>query len=229
MRRVLTAVLLGAMTTPAGANDFMYADAPRGVFVTAPRGVDLHASAGEELVRYSPGLIIGGAAAEQDITQTIGKESISIPAGTVMEQVVTSSALKVCHNLGKTQLGCALDDDGDGTFDRVSRFQGRKAVPIAQPVKYQRVADVRIKVGDALWTDPLRGLESALLYQGSDGKTIRLSYREFIDGIARDAFSEELTLPLGASMPTQIAAKGFVFTIKEINGLGMRFTIDKIP
>ncbi len=51
------------------------------------------------------------------------------------------------------------------------------------------------------------GFKYELLYQGVDGKTLRVGYREYIDNLARAAFYQSLTYPLKTYSPTTIRFK----------------------
>jgi hypothetical protein len=221
--------LLFLGTSAASADSFNPAASPVGTYTSRRIGSIIQIGAGEEIVGYAKGLIVGGAIADGDLPFTFGKQQYVIKSGTPMTRVATKAALKVCVSPEEADRGCALDDDGDGMFDRVAANDLVKATPLTTKVAYQRIDDLRVPLIDkSIYSDP-KNYRYSLLYQGSDGKTIKISYREFVNDLARDPFSEELTIPLGASLPSQIAAKGFVFTIREISGLGLTFTIDKIP
>jgi hypothetical protein len=45
------------------------------------------------------------------------------------------------------------------------------------------------------------------LYQGLDGNTLRIGYREYTDNLARPAFAQELTYPMASEATTQIRFK----------------------
>jgi hypothetical protein len=80
---------------------------------------------------------------------------------------------------------CFLDDDGDGRFDRQlgRNYDGIEAEG-SSPV--HKAACVRRGQGSG----PLH-----ILYQGATSDTVRFSYREFKNDLARPAFTEELTIP----------------------------------
>lgn len=135
-------------------------------------------------------------------------------------KVSSKAVLKACTvTLGPEGLpACFLDDDGDGKFDRVASNTVRKAYPVDAPVPYRR----------SIVTLPpaTSGFTRTLLYQGATQEALKLSYREFKDDLARPAFEEDLTIPLSKEFPQQIAAKGAVFTIFKITGLGIEYKLD---
>lgn len=195
---------------------------PLGAYADRAVGEEGLVSPGEVMVSYKDGRIVGGARSEEELSLMIGKKLVTIPAGAVMSRTDSSTPFKACLITEDDVIGCALDDDGDGRFDRLASHGGAKAHPLPESVAYEQVAEVRRPI-----YPPSVG--RVLIYQGSDGKTIKIGYREFINGMARDPFSEELLIPIGDSFPTQVAAKGFIFSIREITGLGLRFAIDKLP
>ena len=135
-------------------------------------------------------------------------------------RVGSRAAFKVCS----ARLGpegwppCFLDDDGDGLFDRVASNDVRKAHPIGKPVPYHRET--------VLLPAAASGFTRSILYQGATTDTLRLSYREFKDDLARPAFEESLSIPLTKDFPQKVAAKGAVFTIYRIDGLGLDYQVE---
>ena len=62
-----------------------------------------------------------------------------------------------------------------------------------------------------------------IIYSGVGDGTIKFSYREFTNDMARPAFTEELTLPLGKSFPQDVAIKDQVFTLISLDGMGLTY------
>jgi hypothetical protein len=73
--------------------------------------------------------------------------------------------------------------------------------------------------------DTSESFKQVILYQGATSDTLRLSYREFKDNMARQAFTEELTIPLDKTFPQDIAVKAVKLRIHKINGLGMTYEV----
>jgi hypothetical protein len=131
---------------------------------------------------------------------------------TPMFPVSTKAKFKACVQSGP----CALDDDGDGIFDRMASDEISIALRLKIKVPY-RTKRVTIEAPDSL--------RQVILYQGSTADTLRLSYREFSNNMARSAFTEELVLPIAKIFPQDVAVKAVKFRIYSIDGLGMKYEI----
>ena len=88
---------------------------------------------------------------------------------------------------------------------------------------------VRIDLNDApisteLCRDkPYQPLQREILYGGVAGRTITLQYREFVNGIARPAFSQEATFDLSAG--NELAFKSVHLTVLEASNTGLRYIV----
>jgi hypothetical protein len=222
---ILASAVLVVLPSAAHSQTFdMFADAVevQHVRITRPaNGERRTISAGEALIegrsaRKAAGATLLGA------VQSPPKVSnaFAIEPGEQLFQINTRAAFKACWvELGPEGMPpCLLDDDGDGAFDRAASSSLRKARPLPAPVRYER-AEVLIPPASA-------GFARVLLYQGATGDTIRLSYREFSQNLARDAFSEDLTIPIGSTFPQRISAKGVIIEIYGIDGLGLDYAIE---
>ena len=145
----------------------------------------------------------------------------SYPAGTLLLSVPTKASYKGCMTAEGTLTPygtCFLDDDGDGTFDRSSSYGSLSgASKLKMPVRYS-LTDVPYPNQSSL--------RRVLVYQGADAGTLKINYREFSGTLARPAFNEELSIPLSKEFPQKVAAKGVIFTIFKIDGLGLSYQID---
>jgi hypothetical protein len=178
-------------------------------------------SAGEEFFKVLTVTPITVAMIDEPATDA--KHKIVVPAKMPLYSVNTKSFLKVCL-LGNSEAyfplgtgtggGCGLDDDGDGTIDRVASDWMGGAKPAVQKVKYTK--------STILMHIP-QSFEQRVLYQGATGDTLKLSYREFSGDIARQPFTEELSIPLGKTFPQLIAVKGERFRLIAIDGLGLQY------
>lgn len=68
-----------------------------------------------------------------------------------------------------------------------------------------------------------------LTYLGSNGSALSLSYREFINDMARPAFTEELQVPLSQPFPQKVRAKGVMFQVDKIDGVGLQYSVLSTP
>ena len=71
--------------------------------------------------------------------------------------------------------------------------------------------------------DGASSFRKVIIYSGVGDGIIKFSYREFTNDMARPAFTEELTLPLGKSFPQDIAIKDQVFTLISVDGMGLTY------
>lgn len=144
-------------------------------------------------------------------------DKIDLPAGTELHrskptEPFCSTGKGYVDHYGDESLVCASDVDGDGLFDTLSG--GRLAAPakIKPPVGFI----VRLGTYTTPSTNPRR-----LIYLGGSATEARFSYREFtVAGLARPAFTEDLTIPL-STLPVTVTLKGVKMTIysQSANGI----------
>jgi hypothetical protein len=137
---------------------------------------------------------------------------LTVEPGTPMFPVSTKAKFKACATAGP----CGLDDDGDGTFDRMAADDFKTALKLKVKVPYRTTR---------LTVDNPDSLRQIIIYSGATGDTLRLSYREFSNNMARPAFTEELIIPITAKFPQDVAVKAVKFRIHSIDGLGMKYEI----
>lgn len=123
-------------------------------------------------------------------------QTIDAPAGS---EVVQNSQGEYCSVekllidplVGAHDQICFTDDDKDGAFDKVGATPGvlRFWKDLETPIPY------KLNVSEALNIDA-GGYKKELIYQGRDGSTLRVSYREYLDNLARPAFTQDLTYPI---------------------------------
>lgn len=178
-------------------------------------------SVGEEFFRFYDDVPVTIAMIDTPATDT--KQKITLPTKTPLYSVSTSKSLKVCAPVDAGTAittatlsfgNCAIDDDGDGTIDRVSDGWLGGGKPVLAKVKYT-TSTMRIIAP--------KSFEQVVLYQGATSDTLKLSYREFSNDIARQPFTEELSIPLGKVFPQLIAVKGERFKLITIDGLGLQY------
>lgn len=148
---------------------------------------------------------------------------VDLPAGEKLLQIESKTELKACAAPTieafnqKLYTGCFMDDDGDGKFDRVAgnQVQGGKKLP--HPVPYT----------ESEYIDGAPGsLKQTVIFLGSTKDTLRLSYREFVNDMARPAFTEEYTFPITTNFPQPVAFKDVKMTVTAIDGAGLHYSID---
>lgn len=137
---------------------------------------------------------------------------LTVEAGTQMFPVETRTKFKACVPSGP----CGLDDDGDGTFDRMAQDEVATALKLKVKVPYRSVRFV---------SQSPENLRQIILYLGATKDSLRLSYREFSNDLARPAFTEEIAIPLQEKFPQDVAVKQIRMRIHSITGLGMSYEI----
>jgi hypothetical protein len=151
---------------------------------------------------------------------------VTVSPGDKFVQIPSKSNLKACRSpsvdafLKKLYDACLYDDNGDGTFDRYggNEVQGGKRLPT--PMLYKPSEFVN-PTSDAL--------KQTVIFLGSTKDTLRLSYREFINDMARPAFTEEYTFPLGTTFPQTVSFKSVKLSVTSIDGEGLHYSIVSVP
>lgn len=162
----------------------------------------------------------------EDVSHAFPRSSIRIPAGAAMTPLSSNARLKVCtvelsyyEGDRPTESACLLDDDGDGRFDRAARNGLARAHPLQRPVPYRTL--------DVPFPDTEGSFRRVITYLGASADTLRLSYREFSNDMARPAFTEEFTFPIERTFPQTVAFRNVRMTILAINGEGLRYRIEQ--
>ncbi len=177
-------------------------------------GIRKTVSVGSNIHEYSKSFSFDAPVTEIEMKGGQWLLPLVVPAGTVLRQVESKSKFKACTDDG--QGPCGLDDDGDGTFDRMAQDFVTSALKLKVKVPY---AMKRVVV------DSNESFKQVILYQGATSDTLRLSYREFKNNMARDAFTEELTIPLTKTFPQDVAVKAVKLRIHNIDGLGLTYEV----
>ena len=149
------------------------------------------------------------------------KGQITIPQDAIFTEQASAKGVVACTKLnmmfGRNK-PCLFDDNGDGQFESVAFKPGTTPEPLAETVAYTRFENNRSdRSGDVF--------RSTIIYLGSNGTSISLGYREFLNDMARPAFTEEMTVPLESTFPQDIRAKGVSFRITKINGMGLGYSV----
>jgi hypothetical protein len=115
---------------------------------------------------------------------------------------------------------CFQDINNDLKFDRFGVRPG--LVWLWQSLDAVN-ATYRVESGKKVVLDD-GGYKKELLYQGIDGNTLRITYREYIDNISRPAFSQELTFPIISGKST-IVFRGLTVSVDEISSTSITYKV----
>jgi hypothetical protein len=189
-------------------------------------GVPAVASVGDTVYEKSHLIVIPAYEINETFTGKNIFATVSIGPGDKFISIPTKAKLKACRSPSLTALAakiydaCLYDDDGDGTFDRFggNEVQGGKKLP--HPISYKPSEFIQ-PASDSV--------KQVVIFLGSTKDTLRLSYREFVNDMARPAFTEEYTFPLSSEFPQPISFKGVKLTVAAIDGEGLHYTIESVP
>ncbi|APZ98072.1 hypothetical protein BWQ93_05945 [Sphingopyxis sp. QXT-31] len=153
-------------------------------------------------------------------------ERLSLPSGTELEWQSSRGAFcsesRGHFDSDGIESGlCLADRDGDGRMETASGYG------IVRPVQLKEPAPFTTRVGTVFSpSDVIK----RIVYLGGTSTEARFSYREFTrEGLARPAFTEDLTVPL-QSFPVQMTLKGVAFTIHGQSSAGLDVTVpDRLP
>lgn len=217
MNKVMVGVLVLLATPATAQKDEAVADHSGAVReVSVPEaGVERTVSVGSPIHEYSRRYEVQSQHVITDQQMRVAPLGFptTVEAHTPMISVDTRARFKACVAFGP----CAIDDDGDGTFDRLAADDFARAFRLRVSVPYRR---------ETVTSNVRAGVRQVILYHGASGDTLRLSYREFTtDDMARPAFTEELSIPLTRQFPQLVAVKGIRLRIHGIDGLGLRYEV----
>lgn len=112
---------------------------------------------------------------------------------------------------------CFVDADNEGMFSKL--MVPADAVwwsqTLSEPVRYARV-ERSIRRPDTLRFE--------LIYLGSSGRVIRLAYREYLNDLARPAFSQEVSYDI-ESFPMKIGFRRAQFEIFGVTGSSLTYKV----
>jgi hypothetical protein len=183
-------------------------------------GTETSVPAGGELYSYLRVFTMDGARIDADTKAGDWLLEKPVAAGTQLVPVLTKTKFKACvpfPNSFDAAGPCFLDDDGDGRFDRHASDDFKMARKLKIPVPYTKVPISIIRADS---------FKKIILFQGATSDTLRFSYREFKDDMARPAFTEELTI-LRESFPFMVLVKNLQIEVLGVSGMGLRYRVVK--
>ena len=107
---------------------------------------------------------------------------------------------------------CLEDADKDGDFDK----------PGKDPETLKKI-DVPYELVEEFFDASSEGFRSELVFQGIAAGVLRLAYREFVNDMARPAFTQVLTYDY--SGPTTLAFQSLEFEILEAGNMGITYRV----
>lgn len=147
--------------------------------------------------------------------QLFGKETVT--AASMLAIARDDDRLVACQIVYKYNVLCLTDLDKDGRFDKIEPDATLFSSKLNPPRPYHRGKAIPIPEGDTF--------KQNLVYLGMAGSTLRLSYREFINDMARPAFTEEVTFNLSGKYPETVAYKDLVIDVLGTGNAGLSYVI----
>lgn len=167
-----------------------------------------------------------GAFYNQDLSLQKGETLVGVlrvkagPKTRKLEIFCSSTAIKPPSFARPAEPLCVYDEGGDGRFDR---FWPRRKIPRPIPYVLDQVpvaaADAEYWAGDFFRKD--------IVYQGIAGQVLRIEYREFVNDLAREAFSQELVFETDEDGSATIVAKGARIEVLAAGNEGIRYRVLK--
>lgn len=177
----------------------------------------------ERTTTYTRAVLLDVARAKMDSNQIL-----NIPVGaqtTLVRTLGGDNYEAACFGRGANGLKgnadvCLVDQDRDGTFDSATLSTRRKFLPLEAPVRFKR--------------EPVnhRGIELpdfkyVVLYQGVSKGTIKISFREFKNDLARPAFTQDVFYDLNSDGTGVIAFRGARIAVDEATSTGITYRVIK--
>lgn len=153
---------------------------------------------------------------------------------TAKDGLLFCSTKRVSNLSGESFYVCLADKKSKGEFDSfaVARESGGqvlyrwlKSLALTPSVPYSPTLDPAIaQVGAG---DRGKSFRREVLYQGAAARVLRLLYREYVNDLARPAFSQELSFDLAESGPTVVVVKNARFEVLEAGNEGATVRVVK--
>lgn len=190
--------------------------------VTPSVGLDATATVGSTVYQRDHYRVLPAYTLTEPVVAKIIFARVDLPAETRLLPIESKTKLKACavgsieQYRAKIYQGCLMDDDGDGKFDRVAGNEIQSGKKLDHPIAY--------KQSEYVEPSP-ESVKQVVIFLGSTKDTLRLSYREFVNDMARPAFTEEYTFPLSPSFPQPVAFKDVKMEVTGIDGGGLHYRI----
>lgn len=171
------------------------------------------------VTRTSVVTVLDVASSTMDLGHTL-----NVAAGTTgpLQYRSDNSLPMMCARTNGAIIACLVDTDKDGLFDQ-SMFASRdKYFPLAAPVRYKIASTERVVEDSA-------DFHVDVLYQGLTKGEVKISFREFKGGLARPAFTQDVSYELEKDGTTIIAFKGMRIKVLKATSMDISYVVEKPP
>jgi len=114
---------------------------------------------------------------------------------------------------------CLTDKNNTGSFTHIGNYMYGNYYKLNQPSKY------KITPSDPIFNN--ESFKYVALYQGKIGNKIRISFREFINNMARPAFTQDIEYELEKDGITIIGFKGLRIEIIKVTNMNITYKVIK--
>lgn len=167
--------------------------------------------------------ILDEATAEMDLGSTF-----TLPPGTSapLKEVYRTKSKALCINGSAKSLtgiydACLVDKANKGSFDYAMFKTRQKYFPLKKSVKYE-IADVSER--RSIRTPEFN---CQVLYQGLSKGSIKISFREFLNGLARPAFTQDISYDLEKDGTAIIAFKNLRISVIKATQSEITYIVKK--
>lgn len=218
------AVVFSIALLATGCTTIEVAPARHNVGQTTEFGKETAVSVGDVMFGQFDYRAVNGAVLLDDLNTGYQAMTIKAPAGyTLVEsridkQLSYCSTTPIIYNIFGNPVfhACFFDRDNDKRLEAVipalADNWGDKPMP---PVGYELTQ----------LNSSGKGFKYELLYNGISGNTLNITYREFVDQMARPAFQQDLTYTVSATGPTDIVFRGARMTVYKADNTSVRFVV----
>lgn len=116
--------------------------------------------------------------------------------------------------------GCLVDTKGTQVFDRATFPDYDRLFELSAPVPYE------VSESDEV-TEVEGDFKFQFLYQGLSKGEVKIAYREFINGLARPAFDQDVSYELDVDGTGTIGFKGMRIKVLKATGHNIRYILEQ--
>ena len=117
-------------------------------------------------------------------------------------------------------IGCLVDRQKNQAFDGAAFLQKAKVFPATTPIAYDlKKTEKAVETPSDFHVD--------VLYQGVSKGEVKLSYREFSGGVARPAFTQDVSYELDKNGMVDIGFKGMRIKILKATSQGLQYILEQ--
>lgn len=117
--------------------------------------------------------------------------------------------------VGPWRPACFIDRDSDGKFEGAHVYAAGYIFDLSPPIEYK---EVRVPISAP------GGFKYEILYNGMDGTTANLTYREYIDNLVRPAFQQDLKYTISKN-DERITFRSITINVHGANNDGIIYTV----